>query len=538
MAFSRSVLFLLCVLTLSVPTGHSATVTGAVKGPDRAPFKGAFVQARNARNKVMMSVLSDKQGHYRMDNLPAGEYRFQVRAVGYTADPKSGVQLTADQSTSFDFSLEKGMVHWSDLSMYQGERLFPDAKGKDVLTGRCFACHGFESRMASVIRDEDGWRDRVRYMKESMHFFLGGLGFTDQNESDVAAYINSLFGQNSVLPKSPTEMPLYKEVARGAFKDEAMKIVYVEYDLPGPNRMPWSAAPDKDGNFWMPYYGRANMIGRLNPRTAEVEEFRVPNEGTAGIHSAVPAADGSVWLTEQGSDKLGRWDPKTRTITEYQDKRKEIPGKEDTIIAGSKHTVRVDSRGYVWATGGPLSRFDPETGKFTDFPEIPSSYGIALDNDGNCWFAEFTKDGKIGKIDAKTLKVTKWTPPTPDPRPRRIQVDTDGTVWFAEFAAGKIARFDPKTETFKEYQLPGAKPTPYALGIDKNHDLWYASEYMDVVGRLDPKTGQVTEFPFPQPENTMREFFYDSQGRMWFATPTNNKVGYFYLAGSNAGAGN
>jgi hypothetical protein len=29
----------------------------------------------------------------------------------------------------------------------------------------------------------------------------------------------------------------------------------------------------------------------------------------------------------------------------------------------------------------------------------------------------------------------------------------------------------------------------------------------------------------------MRELFLDSQGRMWFATPTNNRVGYFYLTG-------
>jgi streptogramin lyase len=88
-----------------------------------------------------------------------------------------------------------------------------------------------------------------------------------------------------------------------------MKIVYVEYDLPGPNRMPWSAHPDKDGTFWIPYYGRANKIGHLDPVTGEVREYPVPNLGTAAIHSAVPAADGSVWLTEQGSNKLGRWTP-------------------------------------------------------------------------------------------------------------------------------------------------------------------------------------------------------------------------------------
>jgi hypothetical protein len=36
----------------------------------------------------------------------------------------------------------------------------------------------------------------------------------------------------------------------------------------------------------------------------------------------------------------------------------------------------------------------------------------------------------------------------------------------------------------------------------------------------------------------MREFFLDSQGHMWFATPTNNRVGYFYLAEPKQSASN
>jgi hypothetical protein len=40
-----------------------------------------------------------------------------------------------------------------------------------------------------------------------------------------------------------------------------------------------------------------------------------------------------------------------------------------------------------------------------------------------------------------------------------------------------------------------------------------------------------------QAENTMREFILDAQGRMWFGTPANNKVGYFYLAGTTLRAG-
>ena len=44
------------------------------------------------------------------------------------------------------------------------------------------------------------------------------------------------------------------------------------------------------------------------------------------------------------------------------------------------------------------------------------------------------------------------------------------------------------------------------------------------------KTAQVVEYPLPFSENPMREFFLDKDGRMWFASPSNNKVGYFYLA--------
>jgi virginiamycin B lyase len=248
-----------------------------------------------------------------------------------------------------------------------------------------------------------------------------------------------------------------------------------------------------------------------------MQEFPVPNTETAAIHSAVPAPDGSVWLTEQGANRIGRWDPKTQTITEYQ----------DTV---GKHTIRVDPKtGYVWSTGA-LTRFDPKTGKFDHIPEVPTSYGIALDANGNAWFTELLPNGKIGVVDAKTLKVTKYVIPTEGARPRRIQVDGDGIVWFGEFNSGKIGRFDPKTETFKEFTLAGPYATPYALGIDAEKKLWYSSEYLDVLGRVDPATGQVIEYPVPRSENTMRDFFLDDKGHMWFASPANDKVGYFYLA--------
>jgi virginiamycin B lyase len=512
---------------------YGATITGTVKNADGAPFQGAFVEAQNATTKITLIVLSDSQGRYRVENLPAGDYRLQIKAVGYRADPRNAVTLTAEQDASFDFVLQKGVVHWNEISQSQAKQLWPPAKGKDLIFSQCNICHQFQSRMASVSRDADGWKDRIAFMREAMHFsiFLGPH-FSDQDAADVASYLTSLFGPDSVLPKSPADLPGYKETLR-PFSSDAMNIVYVEYDMPGPSRMPFSAAPDKDGNLWIPDFGVANKITRLDPKTGEMRDFSVPNVGTAGVHSTIPALDGSVWLAEQGSNKIGRWDPVTQKITEYQDQY--LPGKEGIEDGGSKHTVRIDPSGKVWTSGVPLTRFDPETGKFARFREGEYAYDVKPDKNGDVWFTT-PRSNKIGKVEAKTMKVTQWSPPTADAYPRRMEIGPDGMIYSGEFRGGKMLQFNPKTQTFKEFPLPGRDPSPYALGFDADGYLWYDSHNMDLIGRFDPKTGKVLEYPFPHSELAMREFFRDSQGRMWYGSAPNNKVGYFYLAGKSGAA--
>ncbi len=155
-----------------------------------------------------------------------------------------------------------------------------------------------------------------------------------------------------------------------------------------------------------------------------------------------------MWLTEQGSDKLGRWDPKTEKITEYQDDGAQAHGQDRS------------QDGMVWSTGA-LTRFDPKTEKFDHIPDVPTATASTLDAEGNAWFTELLPNGKIGKVDAKTLKVTKYTIPTQGARPRRIVVDGDGIVWFAEFEAGKIGRFDPEDrDASRSCRCPGRRPRP------------------------------------------------------------------------------
>src|SRR5882757_2462113 len=150
MRVQTKVFALLSVIIFLSAACYAATITGIVNGADGAPFQGAFVEAQNAKTRITVIVLSDSQGRYRIPDLAAGDYRVQIRAVGYRADPRSGVTLTADQNASFDFSLQKGMVRWNEISQNQAAQLWPPSKGKDLIFTHCNICHQFQSRIASV----------------------------------------------------------------------------------------------------------------------------------------------------------------------------------------------------------------------------------------------------------------------------------------------------------------------------------------------------------------------------------------------------
>ena len=171
-----SLVSVIAALTVIASACYGATITGTVKGPDGSPAKSVFVQAQNTKTKITTYVMSDAQGRYKIEKLVAGDYRVQARATGLRSDPKSGVALTADQNASVDFALETTPVRWSDISIYQAKELLPAATGKDTLLANCFVCHGFQSRMAAVRRDADGWKDRVEYMRNIVHFSLANSG--------------------------------------------------------------------------------------------------------------------------------------------------------------------------------------------------------------------------------------------------------------------------------------------------------------------------------------------------------------------------
>lgn len=517
-------------------------ISGVVKGEDGAPFRAAFVRAQNLKTKMRKMVLTDNEGQYRTDNLPAGTYEVWATATGFRSDPARLPDVTVQdgKTASVNFTMKKGAVRWSQLTKYQAGILLPDAKGKDVVLQECFNCHAM-SKIGVMGRDRDGWYEAIEHMRQ-----VGVANIKPEVADQATAYLAAVFGPDADTPQSPAQLPQYQKVKQehDYFADDSLNIQYVDYQLTGePKDRPGTGKPDKDGSIWMEMGGG---LSRLNPATGELRTWRLPDPTRPFIHEVLPAPDGSVWLTIEAQNKLAKFDPRTETFEVYGqpydgppvvEMEPNAPWTNMRYTAGSqtgaprRHTAVADFQGNIWSSGRPLSKLDVETKKFTFFPDVPDTYGITVDKEGNVWFAEFNSRDhhSIGKVDVKTNKVTKWTPPDPDSRPRRLKIDSQGMVWFGDYFQGNLTRFDPKTQTFKAFKLPGPMPTPYGMGIDHNDNVWYASMYTDVIGKLDPKTGKVIEYPTPYGERGTRDMFEDSQGRIWFGAQPYGKVGYVRL---------
>src|SRR5437870_5237728 len=189
--------------------------------------------------------------------------------------------------------------------------------------------------------------------------------------------------------------------------------------------------------IWSPYYGRVNEVTRLNPNTGELIRFPLPFKKTAGIHSAIPSSDGTVWFTEAALSKIGHLNPDTEEITEYENLY------PDGKPAGT-HTVRVDENGRVWTSGGTtISSFDPKTKEFTHYG-VAGTYGNVVGQNGDQWFTVFREgDSTIGRFNPKTGEVTEYPFPHSEISMREFFLDSQGRMWYGSPANDKIGYFIP-----------------------------------------------------------------------------------------------
>jgi virginiamycin B lyase len=252
----------------------------------------------------------------------------------------------------------------------------------------------------------------------------------------------------------------------------------------------------------------AKLVG--GPREITFKEWEMPTLGQRA-RDPIQAEDGSIWWVGQFGNLMGRLDPRTGEMKEWQLPSNAFP-----------HTVELDRQGTPWYTGnknGSVGKLDPATGRIT-VHQMPDSrakdpHTLIFDNKGIAFFT-LQNSNMVGRLNPETGDIKLITLPVPDSKPYGIKVDAEGAIWFSCNGAPCIYRMDPATMELKEYKLPLAGTTVRRLDIAPDGIVWYVNSGKGRIGKLDPKTGLIWEWDSPSGPRSHPYAIVVMDGGVWY----------------------
>lgn len=287
-----------------------------------------------------------------------------------------------------------------------------------------------------------------------------------------------------------------------------------EWPVPTP-RFARDPAPGPDGNIYVAVMN-GNRIARFDTRLQQFREWDLPSG--ARPHGLLVDKQGIVWYTGNGNGTIGRLDPGSGKVTEYQ-----TPSK-----GGGPHTLILTDDGVIWFTlqsGNKIGRLDTKgNGQITEYPTSGGPYGLTLDKAGNVWFCRMGSD-KLGKLDPRSGRMTEIDTGRGS-QPRRIAAAPDGMLWVTLYGNGRLAKVDPTTsKVVKEYPLPAGDAGPYAVAVDGAGMVWANEINTDTVVRLDPVKEEFRIVKLPSRNVGIRKMIVDANGRLWYMGSHNGRLG-------------
>lgn len=241
--------------------------------------------------------------------------------------------------------------------------------------------------------------------------------------------------------------------------------VFTKMGMPAPYgmtvpRAPHSLAEGKDGKFYLTDLV-GNSIGVFDPKTKTFAHYDIPASAKALYpHTIRTAGDGVLWFTIAFSNQVGRFDPVSKEM-----KILGLPDSPSLSIVGGPSPYGIDihpADGGVWYTklaADKIGRIDPKTLEIKEFDSpVRGPRRHRFDAAGNLWVAGFS-EGAIARIDVKTWQAKVFRLPAfapgeiPSPYALAVHPKT-GDVWVNDTMLDLVWRFLPKEERFVAYPLP------------------------------------------------------------------------------------
>ena len=504
---------------LMAQSADALPLEGIVRTVTGEPLAGIPVRASMTGRNLAFVVYSNREGRYKYQDLSAGTYTVDLWVAGFEPAKKEGVTVTKT-AARLDFTLKSVAPGLLDLTTAEVLLSLPGSEETRQHLAECSNCHSLQFALQHKM-DRAQWLKTIEKMRgltyegtmDRPERVRERLRRTEKINPELAELLTSITG--------PDAMPLTPKLLPRPSDEASTQITITEYQisrgairatLRGDPRAAWThdVLPDRQTGFVWYADHIANILGRLDPKTGEIQEFTYPkakpDRRGGGGHPAIDK-DGNIWVGSGAQESIVKLDPTTGQFQLYTMRENE----------GNPALVRVDSAGNVW-TASPgtssIHKLEVKTGKFSDYSIPPPTdiYGgsIGLDSKDIVYFCGLNS-GNIGRLDPKAGKFTIWPTPTPHSGPRRLAIDDRDRFWFAEFFAGKIGMFDPKTETIHEWAIPGNRyAAPYVVAVDnKNQAVWANDFNNNRIFRFDIKTEKFTEFLLPEPDVEIRHISVD-----------------------------
>ena len=287
-----------------------------------------------------------------------------------------------------------------------------------------------------------------------------------------------------------------------------------EWAVPTP-RFARDPAPGPDGNIYISVM-TGNKVARFDTKTQQFKEWDLPSGHRP--HGLLVDKQGIVWTTGNGNGTIGRLDPGSGKVTEYQ-----TPSR-----GGGPHTLVITEDGVIWFTmqsGNKIGRLDTRSsGQITEYRTSGGPYGLTLDKAGNVWFCRMGDD-KLGKLDPRTGQMSELNTGRGS-QPRRIAAAPDGMLWVTLYGNGRLAKIDAGAmKVVKEYQLPAGNAGPYAVTVDGGGMVWVNEINTDTVVRLNPANEEIRVVQLPSKNVGIRKMIVDAGGKLWYMGSHNGRLG-------------
>ena len=94
----KRIFWLLAVIAVIYPCfvqaqDRAGSLQGVVKASSGAPVSGAFVKMKNSERRLTFMVVTQAQGHYGVNSLPAGKYVVQGIGGDFQSEPSGPVEV-------------------------------------------------------------------------------------------------------------------------------------------------------------------------------------------------------------------------------------------------------------------------------------------------------------------------------------------------------------------------------------------------------------------------------------------------------------